>query len=128
MYLSNLWQILLIRRAPGRDRLRPDVGCGRDGDGEGDGAVSAVGEGNIGMLRRQTGQVLCSDSHGTMQSEWYRCPQGSRRAAAASGRGSVQTAQTSAVSETVTVGSAAMDAAGTACDPPRWTGELITGA
>lgn len=69
---------------------------------------------NIGMLPRHTGQELRSDSHVTMQSEWYRWPQGSSRAGAAARRGSVQTEQTSVVSVTVTVGSAAMDSAGAA--------------
>jgi hypothetical protein len=80
-----------------------------DGD-----AVSVAAEWNIGMLARHTGQELRSDSHVTMHSEWYRWSQGSRRAGADIGRGSVQIGQTSAASATMTVGRAAMDAAGAA--------------
>lgn len=121
MFLSSRLQILLIRRPPGtgRDRLRLPPG---DCDGDDDDAISLVAEVIIGMLRRQTGQeLLCCDSHLTMQSEWYRWPQGSRRAGAEGGRGSVQTTQSSPASVTVTVGRAAMDSGGAACDPPRWT-------
>ena len=87
MFRSSLLQILLIRRPPGtgRDRLRLPAG---DSD---DDAMSLVAETIVRMLRRQIGQELCSDSHVTMQWEWYRWPQGSRRAGAEGGRGSVQT-------------------------------------
>jgi hypothetical protein len=118
MRLNNLLQILLIRCVPGSDRLRPGGVGWRDG-GDGEEALSVA---NIGMLPRHTGQELRSDSHVTMQSEWYRWLQGSRRAGAEARRGSVQMGQTSAVSVTVTVGRAAMDSAGAACDPPRWSG------
>jgi hypothetical protein len=122
MRLSNLLQILLIRRVPGRDRLRPGGVRWRDGGDDDDDAISVAVEWNIGMLPRHTGQELRRDSHVTMQSEWYRWSQGSRRAGAEARRGSVQMGQTSAVSVTVTVGRAAMDSAGAACDPPRWGG------
>ncbi|KAL5201686.1 hypothetical protein ABZP36_036040 [Zizania latifolia] len=102
---------MLIRRATGRDHRRGvAVSCGSISRGGGEGwmlvisSVVEVGAGNIGTLRRQTGQELRSASHGTMQSEWYRWPQGSRHLAAPRGRASVQTAQAAAASsEMVTV-------------------------
>lgn len=123
MFRSSRLQILLIRRPPGtgRDRLRlPPGGC--DDDDDDDDAMSLVAETIVGMLPRQIGQEFCSDSHLTMQWEWYRWPQGSRSAGADGGRGSVQTTQSSPASVTATVGRAAMDSGGAACDPPRWRG------
>jgi hypothetical protein len=120
MRLSNLLQILLIRLVPCRDRLLLDDVRWKEGDD--DATISASVKSNNGMLPRHTGHEFRSDSHVTMQSEWYRWPQGSRRAGAEARRGSVQMGQTSSVSLTMTVGRAAMDSAGAGCDPPRWSG------
>lgn len=97
-------------------------------------SVVAEGGGIAGMLLRQTGQELRSDSHFTMQPEWYTWPQGSCRAASAGCgssrmRRSVQMGQTSAASDTATVGRAATDSGGAgAWDMAEsWSVELETG-
>ncbi|CAN6325627.1 unnamed protein product [Urochloa humidicola] len=81
-----------------------------------------------GRRARQTGQELCTSSHGTMQEESYRCPHGSLLTAAPTGSSSLQMAHTSPGSDTSTVGSASMDAAGveqprrcrSRAPTPRW--------
>lgn len=69
---------------------------------------SPSGSGGGGTSCRQTGQELCSRSHGTMQSEWYACLHGSSRAASPSSNSSLQTGHS---------------------EPPsagRWSGEMCT--